>query len=205
MKKPLNSMVAKEINSTVESMENFFSEVCTAFRTHRITLKYKQITDEFIQDIRQNMVRLYRDSVKQLPDEALSLQYTAIHFSKIFYDLQRLSGLVETKIKENILFSNVATDEMSEIFLRTRDLLHHLADALLTGNEVIVAHVNKEADDIQELIEKISGYNQERLSKGVCHPKASIIFTQMLQSSQDILWHYKALVSDKEMYHDDKK
>lgn len=205
MKKPLNPVVAKEVNSIVEAMENFFSEVYTAFRTHRITLKYKQITDDLSHSIRHNLVRLHRDIVKQLPDEALSLQYTSIHFSKIFYNLQRWSGLVETKIKENIVFSNVATEEISEIFRRTRDLLHHLGDAVLTGNEVIVAHVEKEADSIGDLIEKISGYNQERLSKGICHPKASIIFTQMLQSTQDILWHYKALLSDEEIYHKDNK
>ena len=199
MKKLVSTKSTKEINSTVEMLDQLFLEIYIAFMKHRLSLKYQQLTGELSKKLRQSLARLYEGSTKVSADEALAMQSTAINFSKVFYDLMRISGQVETKVKENVLFSEVASKEMSELMRSTRELVHNVGDALLTRNEVIVEHVQKEIARLSVDAASISGMHENRLCKGVCHPKASIIYMNLLQHLSDILWHYKAMISDEDI------
>jgi Na+/phosphate symporter len=199
MKKLVCTKSTKEINSTVEMLDQLFLEIYIAFMKHRLSLKYQQMTGDLSKKLRQSLARLYEGSAKVSAEEALAMQATAINFSKVFYDLMRISGQVESKVKENVLFSDVASKEMSELMRGTRELVHNVGDALLTRNDVIVEHVQKEIARLSADAASISGMHGDRLCKGMCHPKASLVYMNLLQHLGDILWHYKALISDEEI------
>jgi Na+/phosphate symporter len=199
LKKLISTTSTKEINSAVEMLDQLFLEIYIAFMKHRLTLKYQQVTGDLSKQLRQSLARLYEGSEKTSAQEALVMQATAINFSKVFYDVMRISSYVETKVKENVLFSEVASKEMSELMRGTRELVHHVGDALLTRNPLIVEHVEKEIARLTTDADRSSGMHEDRLCKGSCHPKASIIYMHLLQHLGDILWHYKALISEEDI------
>ncbi len=197
MNKLSSTAATKEVNSLVEMLDQLFLEIYVAFMKHRLTLRYRQTSDDLAKQIRKSLANLYESSAKVSAVEALAMQSTAINFSKVFYDLLRISDQVETKVKENVLFSEVASKEMSDLMKGTRELLHHVGDAVLTRNELIAAHVARETAALSAMAASMSGMHEDRLCKGVCHPKASIIYMNLLQHLTDILWHYRALTSEE--------
>ncbi len=197
--KMVNSAATRETDNIVKMLSEVLAELHGAFMKHSMSLKYQQTTTEVTKTLRKSLVSFYGEAAKLGGEEALIVQSTAINLSKVFYDVLRLSNQVETKIKEDIKFSDEAVGEISDIFKRTADLLPHVADTILTCNPLIVAHVSKEIDELTKNANESSALHMDRLCKGTCHPKASIIFMQMTQQLQDILWHLRALVAEDGM------
>jgi len=193
----VGSATATEVRDVVAMFGEFYNDVSTAFLSNRLSLKYQQTTAELSKRLRQRLAKAYESAEAFTGLEALAVQAVTINLSKIFYDLLRLSGNVETKVREKIVFSEAATAEMTEIMRRTGDLFPHIADAVITGNPLIVAHVEKEAEALGAAVQQCIKTHEDRLCKGICHPKASVIFMLMAQQIQDILWHCQALVSNQ--------
>lgn len=197
IKKMIGSATATEIEDIVAMFGEFYNDVSTAFLSNRLSLKYQQTSAELSKRLRQRLAKAYESAEEYSGREALAVQAVAINLSKIFYDLLRLSGNVETKVREKIVFSDTATSEVTEVMRRTGELLPHVADAILTANPLIVAHVEKETESLVQAVQQCINTHEDRLCKGICHPKASVIFMLMTQQIQDILWHYRALVSSE--------
>lgn len=196
-KKKVGSTTATEVKDVVTMFEEFYNDVSTAFLSNRLSLKYQQNTTELSKRLRQRLAKAYESAAEFSGREALTVQAVAINLSKVFYDMLRLSGNVETKVREKILFSETATAEMTEVMRRTGELFPHVSDAVLTGNPLIVAHVEKETEALGLAVQQCIKTHEDRLCKGLCHPKASVIFMLMTQQIQDILWHCRALVSSE--------
>lgn len=190
------SAAAAEIKVIVTMFGEFYDEVTTAFLGNRLSLKYQQTAAELSKGLRQRLAKVYERANELTGQEALIVHATAINLGKIFYDLLRLSGNVETKVLEKISFSEAASSEVTDVMRRTKDLLPHLADAILTRNPLIVGHVEKETEALGVAIQHCVKTHEERLCRGICPPKASVIFMLMTQQLQDILWHCQALVSE---------
>jgi Na+/phosphate symporter len=195
-KKIVNSAAAKEIDSIAKMLGDVLTEIQGAFKKHRLSLKYQQTTTDVTKTLRKSLVTFYEVAEEMSGNEALAVQATAINLSKVFYDILRLSNQVETKVKEEVMFSEAAVGEVEELIRRTAELLPHVADAIRTCNPLIIAHVNKEVDELRANAANTTVFHEDRLCKGACHPKASVIFMQMMQHLQDILWHFKALVTE---------
>jgi len=199
VKKIVSKPSIEEIEKIVLLMDELFEQVYEAFVNQRLSLKYEHSAGDIPRNLRQGLVKLYEGTTGSITAaEALSLQSTAINFSKIYYNLLRVSSLVETKVKNKILFSESATGEINELIRRCKELLPHVGDILVTKNSVVVAHVEKEIDLLCKIALNNANIHEDRLCTGVCHPKASIIYMQLLQLVKDILWHYKALISEKD-------
>ena len=197
MKKKITSGSAtKEMDQIVAMLSELFDQVHTAFMKNRISLKYRQTSEDVGKQVRQSLVGFYEAATEIGGAEALAVQATAINLSKIFYDMLRLANQVETKVNTKIMFSDEAVTEMDDLLRRTIALLPHVTDSMRTCNALIVSHVEKEADELRSNAANSTAFHEDRLCKGKCHPKASIVYMQMLQHIQDILWHYKALVCD---------
>jgi Na+/phosphate symporter len=198
-KKITNNSATKELEQLVAALGEIFTEIENAFSKHRLSLKYRQLMEDSTREIRKNLVDLSEVTADMGGNEALSVQATAMNLSKIYYDLVRLSNQVEIKVKEKIIFSDEATGEIDVLLKRTAALLPHVADGLMTCNELIINHVKNEVDELRNTASSSTVMHEDRLCKGKCHPKASVVFLQMLQHLQDILWHFKALVCDNGM------
>lgn len=193
-KKIINASATKEMDAIMTMLGEMFGEIENAFMKHRLSLKYQKTADEVGRKVRQSLVDFYEAAPQLGGEEALSVHATAINLSKVFYDLLRLAHQVETKVRNKVFFSDDAVAEVSGLMQRTSALLPHVADALRTCNDLITSHVDKEVDELRAIAANSTILHEDRLCHGKCHPKASIIYMQILQNLQDILWHLKALV-----------
>ena len=148
-KKITNTSATREMELLVSLLGEMFLEVSNAFTKHRLSLKYENTMEEVAKQVRVSLVDLSQAASDMGGNEALSVQATAMHLSKILYDLLRLSQQVETKVKDKVMFSDEAAAEVQDIFNRTAGLLPHVSDALRTCNALITEHVKKEVDELR--------------------------------------------------------
>ncbi|EEG78626.1 Na/Pi cotransporter family protein [Dethiobacter alkaliphilus] len=194
MEKILSASASKEMYQIVSKLNQLFSEIHTAFMKNRLSLKYRQALEKLGKQISMGLVE-FSESARQMDkNEALTVHATAVNLSKIFYDLLRLATQVEKKINSRTRFTNAAIKEMNDILCRTVSVLPHVADGLRTCNPVILAHVHKEVDTLRRDSANSINFHEDRLCEGKCHPRACIVYMQMLQHLQNILWHYKAMI-----------
>ncbi len=94
--------------------------------------------------------------------------------------LKGMLPLVRNKIKEDILFSNKGVLELKYLFENTRKVLTNAGDALLTGNPVIVKCVIEEGLRLNELGDEYAIEHEDRIISGVCIPKASPLYLNLI-------------------------
>ena len=198
-KKIVNTAATKEMDQIISLLGELLTEINTAFTKNRLSLKYENTSEEAAAQIRKNLVSLSETAKELGGAEALSVQSVTLNLSKVFYDVLHLGHQVEAKVKAKVMFSDEAAKEMQDLLRRTADLLPHVADAVRTCNSLIVNHVHKEADELRNNATNSTAMHEDRLCKGSCHPKASVIFMQMLQNLHDIQWHFKALACDQDI------
>jgi hypothetical protein len=94
--------------------------------------------------------------------------------------LLRLHGTVRTMIDEEIPFTERAQREINGLFERGVELLECLRDALVTENRVLVRHVIGSGIQYAQLAKDYAMSHQQRLQDGVCLPRASSVYLEML-------------------------
>ena len=94
--------------------------------------------------------------------------------------LKGMLPLVRNKIKEDILFSNKGVLELKYLFENPRKVLTSAGDALLTGNLVIVKYVMEEGLRLNELGDEYAIEHEDRIISGVCIPKASPLYLNLI-------------------------
>lgn len=107
---------------------------------------------------------------------------------RIHADLLIVARVVETKVKEDILFSDLAIEELSYMLERTRDIVLHLKDMLMSGSELGKVHVLAVSATLEAKAERFSSAHQDRLVEGLCMPKASGLFIEALGAMKNISW-----------------
>jgi Na+/phosphate symporter len=110
--------------------------------------------------------------------------------------LQRIASDVERKIKEGILFSDKAMSEINLLFERTKDILGNARDMALARNRVIAAYIKESEAEIVRTANDFSTLHEERLIEGLCMPKASSVYLEMLDAVKSIAWHSKEIAKD---------
>lgn len=115
------------------------------------------------------------------------------HICKIGEGMASISDSFRSKIKEDILFSDKAVDEINLLFERLKDILRNTNDMILARNLIIANYVKESEADISRLANDFSTKHEERLIEGLCLPKASPIFLGIIDSIKVIAWHAKEI------------
>ena len=107
---------------------------------------------------------------------------------RIHADLLTVARVVEKKVREDILFSDLAIEELSYMLERTRDIVLHLEDMLMSGSELGKVHVLAVCATLEAKAEKFAALHQDRLVEGLCMPKSSGLFIEALWAMKNIAW-----------------
>lgn len=144
------------------------------------------------------MVVAEKESSKTI--DSTTIVEVSNEFQKIKYSFDKLAGSILTKIDEGVLFSDKAVIELKDIFDCVIDELQNAHDLILTKNPVLINYIVEKAEVYDEVTMKYAEEHQDRLIKGICLPKSSLIYLLILESLKDILWYIKgiALVFKKE-------
>ncbi len=111
---------------------------------------------------------------------------------KVKYSLDKIIGSVRTKIDEGVLFSDKAVIELKDFFTAGLDGLRQVQDLILTKNQVLVNYLIQKVEAYEEIGRKYAEEHQDRLIKGVCLPKSSLMYLIILDSLKDILWYLRS-------------
>lgn len=117
----------------------------------------------------------------------------ATEIQKIAYSTDKMINNVRKKIDEGVLFSDKATLELKDIFGAVLNCLMTSHDVLLTKNPVLVEHILRQTEKYDDITCKYAEEHQDRLIRGVCLPKSSLIYLLLLESLKDILWSIRCI------------
>lgn len=139
--------------------------------------------------------RLLREGLK---DGARALVGMSGHVERIHGCFQGLWRTVEKKIAEGTLFSDKAVAELKYVFVGTRDLLRNVRDAVLTMNPILIAHVLATAEKLSQAASEFATQHEERLVSGICQPRHSALYLELLDNLRLAAWHLKEMAAKLE-------
>lgn len=103
--------------------------------------------------------------------------------------LESIIHSVSTKIKDKIMFSDKAVKEIESLFEGVAEILECLHNCFKTKSRILINHIIGQGKELSELTGSYSYAHQERLISGICIPKASPIYFDMIDSLRNIAIH----------------
>jgi len=110
---------------------------------------------------------------------------------RIKYSLDKIVDNIRAKAEEGVLFSDKALTELTDFFTAAIDSLKHVHDLILTRNPVLVKHIVDKSEKYEVIGREYAEEHQDRLIKGICLPKSSLIYLVILDSLKDVLRYVK--------------
>jgi Na+/phosphate symporter len=115
------------------------------------------------------------------------------HLGNIWKNLDKLSGLIDKKIREKVLFSDKAVNESIYLLQRLVEILRPTADIILARNTFLSKYVLESQANIERMADEYATLHENRLITGECLPVASSIYVGMLGAIKSIAWHTKEI------------
>jgi Na+/phosphate symporter len=154
-------------------------DVCEG-RAREIRLSKKVLTQEFIEEAKaEPYARLY----VSVPG----------HIERMGGLIEDIIGCIRTKIRDGILFSGKAVSETSFLMERLQEVLKNASDIILARNVILKDYVKESAAEISRSASEFATMHEERLVEGLCMPKASPLFLDILDAIKGIAWHAKEM------------
>lgn len=144
------------------------------------------------EDLANNLVNKAKFAISKEDKEYVNVLISVgQHIELIEDNLLNLLQYIRTKVNESILFSEKAVQESNELFSLTKDLLKSAGDALVTGNKALVKHILELETIASQKADDFETEHEERLIAGVCTPKASSLYLNILNSIKEVNWHIR--------------
>lgn len=115
------------------------------------------------------------------------------HMESIAGDLDKIASTVGRKVAEDLLFSDKAVNEVNFLFEKTRDILVNTRDMVLARNTIIGSYLVEAEHALVVLANDFSTRHEERLIEGLCLPRASAVYLDLLDAFKGIAWHAKEI------------
>ena len=116
-----------------------------------------------------------------------------VHLLRIGENIEKLTELMDKKIKDNILFSDKAVTEITFLLQRLIDVLRPTADMILARNTILRRYVEESEAGIVRRATEYATLHEERLIEGLCLPVASSLYINMVDAIKNIAWHAKEI------------
>ena len=111
-------------------------------------------------------------------------------------EIAAVAEVVLQKIEGRVLFSNKAVQGLKDLFALVRKVIADVFDAIETGNQTLLMSVVATAEKIASEANAAATEHEERLVTGICQPKSSAVFLDMIYSLRSISHTLKMLVKD---------
>jgi Na+/phosphate symporter len=93
-----------------------------------------------------------------------------------------LLSRIRRKVEADMLFTDKANAEITEIMKRVIDLTRDTKDIFVTRNPRLLNNVKADLDKVIASADGYASEHQQRMITGVCTPKASYIYVDMIES-----------------------
>ena len=135
---------------------------------------------------------LSADDQSTMIDSAAVIEVSG-ELQKIIYSVDKMIGAIRSKIDEGILFSDRAVVELKDFFSAVIDGFNNIHVLVLTHNPVLADHIINNVKLFEEKGRKYAEEHEERMIKGVCLPKSSLVYLIILESLKDTLRFIKGI------------
>jgi Na+/phosphate symporter len=139
-------------------------------------------------DLTKSIIGMAKDNHELAPFVSIPT-----HLIRIGENIEKLSGLVNKKIKEDILFSDRAVTEITFLLQRLIDIIRPTADTILAKNTILRRYIEESESGIVKRATEYATLHEERLIEGLCLPVASSLYVNMLDAIKSIAWHAKEI------------
>lgn len=150
-----------------------------------------------IENIKKEEARITEKVTEIISDNPDLKPYVSIpgHLLRIGEDIKKLSELIDKKIRENILFSDKAVNEMTFLLQRLIEILLSTSAIILARNKFLSMYVHESQAGMEKMAVEYATLHEERLIQGVCLPVAAPLYISMLDAIKSIAWHSKEIAS----------
>lgn len=190
----------KELMKTMHDMAGEFEECLSLLQAAFIynSLKPLHECNEIIESVKKNNPGLtdnITDAARDNPDLKPYVPVPA-HLFRIAEDIEKLSWIIEKKIKGRILFSEKAVTEVTFLLQRLADILKPASDIILAKNYFLSRYIMESEKGVINRASEYATLHEERLIEGLCLQVASSLYINMLDSIKNIAWNAKE-IADK--------
>ena len=113
----------------------------------------------------------------------------ASSLDRISYNIEGIVDRLKSKVQNKILFSDQAVKEINLVFQEAMDLLKRLPDLILTPNKSLAQNIAEQVRSVLRIVNGYSEGHEERLIHGICTPKSSPIYLDILESLKGVIVH----------------
>ena len=124
------------------------------------------------------------DAARERVKPYLSL---ASSFDRMGYNIDGILDRLKKKVQEQMLFTDRAVKEINDVFQETMNLLENLPDLILTQNKLLAQQMGEKGKLILKMADQYSEGHEQRLIEGVCVPKSSPLYLDILFSLKGIV------------------
>lgn len=110
----------------------------------------------------------------------------------------KLLQLIREKNKDGILFSRKGLAEVKELCMLVEELCIHSIDYLVTKNPLLQKQIDALIQEGSQKARNFSTEHEERLIKGICMPKASNLYLQMMERIKGHFTYLNQLTADRD-------
>jgi Na+/phosphate symporter len=115
------------------------------------------------------------------------------HFERIGDYVENLGVAAGLRKKNDIIFSNKAEQEFAFMCENLQFLLRTAGDVLLTKNRILAQHIIDTCSSLEQSVHKFADQHERRLVEGVCSPRASSLYLDIMDSLKGITWHTRQI------------
>jgi Na+/phosphate symporter len=193
MERTLSKGRIEEIHDLSVKIEEVLSLLYNAFIYNRQSFlrEATAIIDEIKK--RERELTEYLISMSDRDDTARLYAPIPSHLGRIAGNLELMHRAVETKVNENLLFSDKAVSEMNFLFNRTKEVITNLSDLLLARNRFLANYIIESEKEIERTATEFATLHEERLIEGLCLPKSSGVYVMIVDSIKRIVWNAKEI------------
>ncbi|MCK5138516.1 MAG: hypothetical protein KAQ85_01625 [Thermodesulfovibrionia bacterium] len=185
--------ILKSLNEVVSYAEDCMSSMQVAFINNiSLPLEDCKIDTEVIKREEAELKKLITETAVHDLDLKPYIS-VSVHLLKMWENIDKLSNLIDKKIRENILFSDKAVNETIFLLQRLIEILRPTADIILARNTFLRMYILESQASVEKMATGYATLHEDRLIVGECVPAASSLFIKMLDAIKNIAWHTKEI------------
>lgn len=191
--------VLERIGGMCSSVESVLGLCMDGFMKHKIKLvsEAEKVSQAIHNEENELIGLLSSKASKPGMDKELIKSLMAIvgHIEMATNGLDGILQHVRIKVNEGVLFSDKGVSEISHLFREALDIVKAAGDGIFTKNEILKKYVNDQYVALSQTVDAYSEEHEDRLIKGVCQPKSSSLYLNIVDSLVKVVWHVKQAVN----------
>lgn len=189
----------KDLCRTLHEMGNDAEDCVCLLQTSFIYSSLQTLADcrEKALTFREKEPQLTREAAELARQKEDMRPYVSVpvHLMRIGESTEKLAGCIERMVREQVLFSDRAIEEITYLLQRLMDILRPMSDIILARNAIMAKYVNESEAGVVKRALEYATLHEERLIEGLCIPFASSLYIRMLDEIKNIAWHTKEIAT----------